>query len=364
MRLIISLSLLSLLISCGKDSGGGDGSSSSATITALKASRAAMAEVSKISSSSKMNSIGRYFSMAPGTDLDNSNWSTSGTYEYEDSDSNTFKEFFAIELDSTKAVGSGRSNLLNRLDEALLVLCAFSIDFGDDLTVTTGKTMSVTATAVNSACGTKLHAQQISFTGGTGVVEDVSGLSGSQFEKKITITDNEGPTTYYLTNSSTELKYAFGATDSESNERVIYSLNKSSGDFTFEYVQGSKDGGNYPYHYRAIKSGSKISVVGRVSHGDGVEYFLTMDTSESKAAIDFKIDVGGADTLRSVCVDTSNATVAAGGFAACFTGQPSEEYSSFSTFFGIDMFSSTTWTSIDHSATINFSTVSGMNTGL
>lgn len=363
-NVLISFLLLSL-VSCGSSSGDGEGSSSSATITALKSSRDAMAEVAKVApKSSKLNNLNKYYTMAPGTDLNDSDWSSTGSYDYEENDNNTYKEFFAAEFDSTKAVGSGRSNVMNRLDEALLVLCAFSIDFTDALTVTTGKTMEITATTVNDRCGTKLHPQQISFTGGTGVVEDVSGVSGSQYERKITITDDDGDTIYYLTNNDTTLKYAFGATDSESNERVFYSLTKSTGDFTFEYIQGSKDSGNYPYHYRAVKSGSVLHVVGRVSHGDAVNYFLTLDKDQNRAALDFVIGPGDQNDAKSVCVDISTGSVAVGGFASCFTGQTSEEYTSFSTFFGLDLFSSTTFTNIDETSVINFSNVSGMNNGL
>lgn len=294
-------------------SGDGGSGSSSETINALKSSRDSMAEVAKVApTSSKISNFKNFFPMAPGTDLNNNDWSTTGNYDYEEDDNNTYKEFFANEFDSTKTIAQDvRANLMNRLDEALLVLCAFSIDFTDALTVTSGKTMEVTATTVNDRCGTNLDAQQISFTGGTGVVEDVSGVSGSQYERKITITDDEGDTVYYLTNNDTTLKYAFGATDSESNERVFYTLTKSTGDFTFEYIQGSKnEGGDYPYHYRAIKSGTSLSVVGRVSHGDAVNYFLTLDTAENRAALDFVIGPGDENDAKSVCIDTSTGSVA------------------------------------------------------
>lgn len=365
MKNVMICLLLIVFISCGSGGDGGGNNSSSATITALKSSRDSMAEVAKVApTSSKSSGFNKYLFITPGTDLDNNNWSSTGAYDYEENDNNTYKEFFANEFDSKKAVGSGRSNLMNRLDEALLVLCAFSIDFTDALTVTTGKTMEITSTTVNDRCGTKLHPEQISFTGGTGVVEDVSGVSGSQYERKITITDNEGDSVYYLTNNDTTLKYAFGATDSESNERVFYTLTKSTGDFTFEYIQGSKDSGNYPYHYRAIKSGANLSVVGRVSHGDGVNYFLTLDKDQNRATLDFIIGPGDQNDARSVCIDTSMGSVASGGFASCFTGQAAEEYTSFSTFFGIDLFSSTAYTDIDETSVINFSNVAGMNSGL
>jgi hypothetical protein len=351
---------LFFLISCGGGSGGGN--STNATITALKNSREALGEVSRIASSEKI--LSSLSNKAAGTQLDDTSWNT-GTWEYDASDSLSLKEFFAEEFDSSRAVGDGASNLLNRMDEALMLLCAFSIDFGEDLNVVTDKQIEVDAEAVNTQCGTKLHPEQISYTGGTGSVEDISTLEGSQYERKITVADPSADSddVYYMTNNESKLSLAFGRSDEEDNYRLMYELDKTTGDFKLEHILYSKSDSGYPYHYRVIKTGTKISVLARVSHGSAVDYFLSLDTAAQKAALDLEM---GDNTTGSGCIDLTNGSLL-GDYASCFEGQDSEDKASFGAFFGLDLSGTDpipTWTTVSESNLIGFDSVADFNNPL
>jgi hypothetical protein len=341
------IALTIILTSCGGSGGGGG--STNATLGAIKNFRSSLGALTEIKQPASLFMIAP---LAAGGDATGS-WTTGDDFNYGDDHQDlTLRDWFALELDANKPMTSSGSNFFNRLDIGLMIICALVPDLGENFPEQT-KTITATAASINANCGTKLPAANISITGQEAVVTNVV---GGAYEKQINVDDTD----YFITNSATELKIAYAVNEwveDDEADRVVFSLNKTTGDFQLEVMMlNQEDGENYPTIYRAFKSGDRVVALGKSPQGTGSSYIATM--TPDRIAIDFQM-VGGA--VQSICLNAQTGSPV-GNYGNCFNPELVYDRSDFGAILGYNMVTEVaTWTDVDENTVINFTNAASMN---
>lgn len=338
---VISLVSLFFLVSCGGAGSSSDSdSSTSTTLTTLKSFRASLSDLSAIAPASKFN---------PKAGDDATDWTDSGTYTYGDETGLSLKDWFRNELDNSRDMTGSGDNFFNRLDIALVWMCAIFEDLGDDLEDQT-TTITADASSINANCGTNLPDVNFSITGQSAVV---TSLTGAAYEKKVVVDGME----LFITNSASELKVAYGSFESSesSGERIVYSLDKSTSNFQLEFMQ--YEGSGSDTIYRAFKSEGIIYIVGRSPQGSSADYYAVLNGS--KAAVDFNINNG---TEKSLCVNLSTGDKESSGYGSCMAQSSAIGLSDFASIINYNLAANIeTWTAVNSATTIDFTAATDMD---
>lgn len=350
MKLLGPLLLLFSLVSCGGSSGDGE---SKETLNLIKNFRSDISESSQIAPANKLI----YQLTAPGSDATDWTDTNGTTFNYGNTTGLSLQGWFSVELDSAKQITGSGDNFFNRLDTGLLYMCAIFEDLGDDLDEQT-TTITATADSINTNCGTNLPDQNISLTGESAVVTN---LTSGSYEKKVEI---DGMT-IYVTNNDTELKVAYGLNEEEEGQligdRLVFSLNKTSENFQLEFMQ--YEGAGSETIYRAFKNTNGLFVFGRSPQGSKANYLATF--TDTRVALDFVINTNIA---KSVCLDITDGSKVDDTYQDCFDNSGDYDLSDVAAIIAYDLTTDSNtddvldWTVVNENTTINFSNAADFNT--
>lgn len=242
----------------------------------------------------------------------------------------TPQDFILKQGDST-----AQSSLMFRFNQALENLCLFTtalpttngvVDLSPASTVTLDATLLAT---MSSVCG--VDTSQILPEGSVVgyIVEDVSAVSGSQFERRVGF-DLEGGSDFldffYFTITDTVTRFAYKEISSINDSIVIFDYDSATGIGMLEFSEKSPGAGGFELHYRVLldeNSNQGVYIANVDSNGDTADGVVsaavaTQEGGGSQLVVSLSFDDGVNSIVDgNACVSTTDFSIAADNTLTC-----------------------------------------------
>jgi hypothetical protein len=262
-----------------------------------------------------------------------------------------------------------QSSLMYRFNQALENLCNFTSALptsGGDLTLTSESTVTLTAavkSSIESDCGSDLS----SVPDDTVIryaVEDISGNSGANYERKVSF-DLGNTSTYtdffYYTNSGNTTRFLY-TEDGTNDSAAFFDYDASSNVARFEFSEAA---GSFDLHYRVLllEDSNAGFFTAWIDNGTDSSRAVvaTFEGGGDEIAVSYSFTDDGANDITegNACISTSDFSVANDNTLTCtgVTGSSVTGYTS-----DHSDINSSYITGLDETASINFNTSSNILT--